>query len=108
MPAPLATVKSKVESKDKLVEQVVDLMAKQSDLSKEDLRKKLAPVSNKKLLHLYDVATKVGDAGGRDKLVTATADAFGKSKDKPFVEKLEELSSAQLLDMERAARKRNA
>ncbi len=106
MPAPLAVVKSKFESKDKLVDQVVDLLAKGGDESKEDLRKRLAPASNKKLLRIHDVATQVKAIGGRDQLITATATAQGKAKDKPYVAKLEEASSAQLIDMKKSAERR--
>jgi len=106
MPSPLATVKSKFETKDKLVDTVVGLLAKDSDLSKDDLRRKLAPLANKKLLKLHDVAEQVKKDGGRDKLVAATAEALGKSKDKPFVDKLDDLSMARLLDIQKAARRR--
>lgn len=107
MPAsPLATVKEKFGSKDKLVDQVVDLLAKTTDEPKDELRKRLAPVANRKLLRLHAVATQVKEAGGRDKLVAEAAGLLGKAKDKPFIEKLESYSSARLLDTARAARRR--
>jgi len=107
MPAPLAVVKSKFESKDKLVDQVVDLLAKDGEESKEDLRKRLAPASNKKLLRLHEVATQVKAIGGREKLISATASAEGKGKDKPYVAKLENVSSASLLDKKKSAERRS-
>jgi len=108
MPSPLATVNEQFGSKDKLVDKIVGLLAKDSDEPKDDLRKRLLGVSNSKLIHLHTVATTVSEKfGSHDKLVEATADALGSSKDKDYVAKLASFSDAKLLDMLGAARKRS-
>lgn len=108
MSSPLAIVKEKFGSKDKLVDKIVDLLAKDAEESKDDMRKRLLGVANQKLLHLHQVATTTQEKyGSHDKLVEATAGALGVSKDKDQVAKLGQYSDARLLDIERTARKRN-
>lgn len=108
MPAPLAIVKAKFEKKDKLVDELVGLLSKETDEPKEDLRKRLLGVSNTKLLKLHTAASTVKDkfGGSRDKLVEAAATAQGKAKDKDYVGKLESFSSARLIDIQKAANRR--
>ncbi|MDX2020244.1 MAG: hypothetical protein SF187_08380 [Deltaproteobacteria bacterium] len=108
MPAPLAIVKAKFEKKDKLVDELVGLLSKETDEPKEDLRKRLLGVSNTKLLKLHSAASTVKDkfGGSRSKLVEAAATAQGKAKDKDYVGKLESFSSARLIDIQKAANRR--
>ncbi|MCG5055148.1 MAG: hypothetical protein KA712_19465 [Myxococcales bacterium] len=107
MPAPLAIVKAKFENKDKLVDQIVAMLSKQTDENKDDLRKRLLGASNAKLLKLHAACKTTDDKfGSHDKLVEATASAMSKSKDKDFVAKLGSFSSARLLDLERVASRR--
>ena len=107
MPAPLAIVKAKFENKDKLVDQIVGLLSKDSDEPKDDLRKRLLSTSNSKLLKLHTAANTASDKfGSRGKLVEETASVLGKSKDKDYVTKLESFSAARLIDMQRAGTRR--
>lgn len=107
MPAPLATVKAKFENKDKLVDQIVGLLSKDSDEPKDELRKRLLAASNAKLLKLHGAATTVADKfGSRAKLVEATASVLGKSKDKDYVAKLESFTAPRLLDLHRSGSRR--
>jgi len=100
---PLARVKDEFGGKDKLVDKIVGVLDS-GDESRDDLRKRLLGVSNTKLIRLHLVATKTKEAGGHDKLVTATAEAQGRAKDKDYVAKLGGLSSARLLDMKGVAK----
>jgi hypothetical protein len=103
--APLALVTEQFGGKDKLVDKLVGLL--ETDQTKEDLRKKLLPVSNRKLLRLLRVATAVKEShGSREKLVAATAAALGRTKDKDYVAKLESLSTGRLLDLATTAERR--
>lgn len=95
--SPLAQVKDQFGGKDKLVDALLGLL--ESDQSKDDLRKKLLPVANRKLLRLHAVASAVKTKfGSREKLVAAAADALKHGKDKPFVTRLEGISTGRLLD----------
>ncbi len=105
--SPLARVKEEFGGKDKLVDKIVGVLDS-GDESKDELRKRLLGVSNTKLIRLFSVATKTKQAGGHDKLVTATAEKLNRAKDKDYVAKLEEFSNGRLLDMFQAAEGRNA
>ena len=107
MPAPLATVKAKFETKDKLVDQIVGLLSKDSDEPKDDMRKRLLSASNSKLLKLHGAANSAQEKfGSRAKLVSETAAALGKSKDKDYLAKLESFSAARLVDLHRMGTRR--
>jgi hypothetical protein len=104
--SPLAQVNDTFGGKDKLVDKLVGLL--ETDEEKEELRKRLLGVANSKLLHLHTVASAIKDNyGSREKLVSATATALGRAKDKDYVTKLEGFSDAKLLDMARVAERRN-
>ena len=105
--SPLARVKEEFGGKDKLVDKIVGVLDS-GDESKDELRKRLLGVSNTKLIRLFSVATKTKQAGGHDKLVTATAEKLNRAKDKDYVAKLDEFSNGQLLDMFQAAEGRSA
>ena len=100
---PLARVKDEFGGKDKLVDKIVGVLDS-GDESRDDLRKRLLGVSNTKLIRLHLVATKTKEAGGHDKLVTATAESQGRAKDKDYVSKLSGLSNARLLDLKGVAK----
>lgn len=103
--SPLQLVTDEFGGKDKLVDKLVGLL--ESDQSKDDLRKSLLPVSNTKLLKLHRTASILKEKfGSRDKLLSATADALGRSKDKDYVSKLDGMSSGRLLDIAAAAARR--
>jgi hypothetical protein len=105
--SPLARVKDEFGGKDKLVDKIVGVLDS-GDESKDELRKRLLGVSNSKLIRLFSVATKTKQAGGHDKLVAATAEKLNRAKDKDYVEKLDEYSNGQLLDVLQAAEGRHA
>jgi hypothetical protein len=104
--SPLERVKEEFGGKDKLVDKIVGVLDS-GDESKDELRKRLLGVSNSKLIRLFSVATKTKQAGGHDKLVTATAEKLNRGKDKDYVAKLDELSDARLLDVMQSAERRS-
>jgi hypothetical protein len=95
---PLARVKDEFGGKDKLVDKIVGSLDA-GDESKDDLRKRLLGVANRKLIRLHSVATRTKEVGGHDKLVSSTAERLNRAKDKDYVGKLDSLSDARLLDM---------
>jgi len=100
--SPLALVNETFGAKDKLVDKLVGLLDR-GDESKDDLRKRLSSAANTKLLHLHHVATVVKDKfGSRDAMVEQVAKALGRTKDKPFVERLAAYSDARLVDLAKA------
>jgi hypothetical protein len=103
---PLQAVKRLYGSKEKLIDQVVDL-ARDADEDAGEVKERLATVSNKKLLRMADVGKRVKDKyGNRDKLVDALGESLGKAKDSDYLASLRTLSSARLLDLMRAAERR--
>ncbi len=104
--SPLAIVNETFGAKDKLVDKLVGLLDR-GDESKDDLRKRLSSAANVKLLHLHEVATTVKERyGSHDGLVEQVAKSLGRSKDKPFVERLAAYSDARLVDLARASDRR--
>lgn len=95
------------QSKDKLIEKVVDV-AREADEEKDEVVERLSTVSNKKLLRLAEVSKVVKDkyGGSKDKVVVALTQAIGKAKDKDYAARLKNFSTARLLDMVRAAERR--
>ena len=105
--SPLAIVNETFGAKDKLVDKLVGLLDR-GDESKDDLRKRLSSAANTKLLHLHRVATEVKDKwGSHDVLVQHVAKALGRTKDKPFVERLAAYSDARLVDLAQATEHRS-
>jgi hypothetical protein len=96
--SPLEVVNEKFGGKDKLVDKLVGLL--ESDESKDDLRKRLLAVANRKLLRLHQVASTVKDKyGSREKLVEQTATSSGRAKDKDYRARLEAYSTSRLVDI---------
>ena len=105
--SPLAIVNETFGAKDKLVDKLVGLLDR-GDESKDDLRKRLSTAANTKLLHLHKVATEVKEKwGSHDALVQEVAKALGRTKDKPFVERLAAYSDARLMDLAKATDRRS-
>lgn len=99
---PLQAVKRMYGSKDKLVDQVVAALGAAGDEANE-LKQRIARISNRKLLRLAEVGKTIKDKyGSKDKLAEAVAAAYGRTKDADYVAKLQALSPARLLDMARA------
>jgi hypothetical protein len=105
--SPLAIVNETFGAKDKLVDKLVGLLDR-GDESKDDLRKRLSSAANGKLLHLHQIATQVKEKyGSHDALVAQVAKALGRTKDKPFVERLAATSDARLIDLVKATERRS-
>jgi DNA integrity scanning protein DisA with diadenylate cyclase activity len=102
---PLAKMKRLHGGKEKLVDSLVDDLAKESEESKDELKQRLMSVSNSKLLRLSRIQQQVREKyGSKDKLVDAVSAAKGKSKDQDYVTKLHTYSISRLLDMAGSAR----
>lgn len=110
MPAqsPLATVKEKYGSKDKLVAEVAGLIEPRDGESKTELQARLEHVANSTLLHLVEVGQKAKELGGRDKIVARIAELRGQAKDHHFADKLKTRSLGQLIDALESAERRAA
>ena len=104
---PLQAVKRLYQSKEKLIEKVVDV-AREADEEKDEVVQRLSTVSNKKLLRLAEVGKVLKDryGGSKDKLVAAVTQAVGKAKDKDYVSRLSSYSAARLLDLAQSAERR--
>ena len=104
--SPLEEVNDKFGGKDKLVEKLVGLL--ESDEPKEELRKKLLAVANKKLLRLHGVASLVKEKyGSRDKLLEQLATSTGRAKDKDYRTRLETFTTPRLVDAVKIAERRS-
>jgi hypothetical protein len=109
--SPLARVNDEFGGKDKLVDKIVGVLGSglgAENESKDDVRKRLLGVANRKLIRLYSVATRTKEAGGHDKLAQSAADGLHRGKDKDYVTKLGEYSNGRLLDMLVSAEGRKA
>ncbi|MBX3130580.1 MAG: hypothetical protein KF718_27930 [Polyangiaceae bacterium] len=106
---PLALVKERFESKDKLVEAVQKLATAELWLDRMNEVKGLSRVSNEKLLRLHDVLSAVKkDFGSREKLIGAILEAEKRTKDEGYKARLQQHPLPRLLDQYRAASKRRA
>src|SRR5687768_3773821 len=104
--SPLEEVNDKFGGKDKLVEKLVGLL--ESDEPKEELRKRLLAVANKKLLRLHGVASLVKEKyGSREKLLEQLADSTGRAKDKDYKIRLESFTTPRLVDAVKVAERRS-
>jgi hypothetical protein len=106
--SPLALVKERFSNKEGLVAAVKALTTDElwngSRLSES---KGLDHVSNKKLLHLLDVLTKVQkEHGSRAKLIDAIASGHKRDKDKDFRSGLEKKSTPMLYQILVSSKKR--
>ncbi|HUU02631.1 MAG TPA: hypothetical protein VM425_14400 [Myxococcota bacterium] len=102
---PLQQTRERFGSKDKLVEQIMGLIKRPANLTKDQLKKKLRAQSNKKLTIVLDREQSLKESfGGRDKLIKTLADSRAgskKSEDKGYIQRLGKLSNGQLLDIAR-------
>ncbi len=102
---PLQMVKDRFGGKDKLVAELVGLMKRPSELTKDQFRKRLMAQSNRKLMILHARETTIKDKfGSRDKLIDALLAArMGKQKkeDQGFRTHLEKRTNGQLLELAR-------
>ena len=101
--SPLQQVKDKFGGKDKLVAELIGLMARPSELTKDQFKKKLLAQSNRKLMILHQRETTIKSKyASRSKLIDSLVSAhMGKQKkeDKGYRMHLENRSTGQLLDL---------
>ena len=108
-PTPLSIVKDRFGDKKSLVKAVQGLAGDSAFVDRLNADKGLALVSNKKLLHLHAVLTRVKDEfGSRSALIDAIVKHEGRSSDKDFASGFEKHPTPRLLDMHDSAKKRAA
>lgn len=108
--SPLAALKAKFESKEKLVAEL-EKFTKSDDLwvGRLNESKGLAHVSNAKLLRLHATFTAVKEKfGTRAKLIDAIADLEKRTKDEGYKSRLGNYPVPRLWDMYQSATKRQA
>jgi hypothetical protein len=104
--SPLEEVNDKFGGKDKLVEKLVGLL--ESDEPKEELRKRLLAVANKKLVRLHAIASLVKEKyGSREKLLDQLATSTGRAKDKDYKTRLDTFTTPRLVDAAKVAERRS-
>jgi hypothetical protein len=106
--SPLKRVNEEFGGKDKLVEELLVLIKRPSEVTKDEMKKKLRSQSNRKLMTLMAREQAVKKTyGNRDKLIDAIVKAgMGKDKteDKVYRKRLAKLTTGQLLDLARRHR----
>jgi hypothetical protein len=103
--SPLEEVNDTFGGKDKLVEKLVGLL--ESDEPKEELRKRLLAVANKKLLRLHGVASLVKEKyGSREKLLEQLVGSTGHAKDKDYRTRFDSFTTPRLVDAVKVAERR--
>jgi hypothetical protein len=108
--SPVAVVKERFSSKDKLVEAVQKLATADLWLDRVNGEKGLAKVSNQKLLKLHESLTDAQKRfGSRDKLISSILELSKRTKDAGYSARLKDYAVPQLLDLhasvERAGKK---
>lgn len=104
---PLAIVKERFESKQKLVEAVEELATDELWIDRFNEERGLVRVSNAKLLRLHAVLTEVKEKwGSRERLINAILDLDKRSKDEGLRSKYAQYPTPRLLDLVRAATRR--
>ena len=98
--SPVAVVKDKFSSKDKLVEAVQKLASADLWLDRVNGEKGLAKVSNQKLLNLHTALTDAQKRfGSRDKLISAILELNKRTKDAGYTARIKKFPLPQLLDL---------
>jgi hypothetical protein len=101
--SPLASVKERFESKEKLVAAVEKLATKDLWVDRVSSGKGLAKVSNAKLLRLHTLLTQAKEGfGTRDKLVASIVELAKRAKDSGYAARVGEYPLPRLLDLHRA------
>lgn len=101
--SPLASVKDRFESKEKLVAAVEKLATKDLWVDRVNGAKGLAKVSNAKLLRLHTLLTQAKESfGTRDKLIASIAELAKRGKDKGYAARLGDYPLPRLLDLHRS------
>jgi hypothetical protein len=101
MNTPFQQVKEKFTSKDKLVDEILGIIKRPADTTKDQLKKKLRAQSNKKLMILLDREKTLKEKfGSRDKLIDALCKSNkGKKADSNYGNRLAQRTTGQLLDL---------
>ena len=98
--SPVAVVKERFASKDKLVEAVQKLASGDLWLDRVNAAKGLGKVSNQKLVKLHDALSDAKQRfGSRDKLISAILELNKRTKDAAYGAGLKKFPLPQLLDM---------
>lgn len=104
---PLAEVKARFETKEKLVEAVEHLATDELWIDRFNEVKGLVSVSNQKLLRLHAILSEVKERfGSRAKLIDAILDLERRPKDQGLREKYATYPTPRLLDLHRGATRR--
>ncbi len=102
--SPVAVVKERFSSKDKLVEAVQKLATADLWIDRVSGEKGLAKVSNQKLLKLHTALTDAQKRfGSRDKLISAILELKKRTKDAAYGSSLKKAPLPQLLDLHDSA-----
>lgn len=102
--SPVAAVKERFQSKEKLVEAVQKLATADLWLDRVSGEKGLAKVSNQKLLKLHDTLTDAAKRfGSRDKLISAILELKKRTKDAGYGARLKKAGLPELLDLHGSA-----
>jgi hypothetical protein len=107
--SPLARQKEEFGSKEKLVDRLITALGQVKKLEgdADDIKARFLAASNRQLLRLMDVAGEIREKfGSVERMAQATAEALGRAKDAPYVERLKALAPAKLLDAFRTAERR--
>lgn len=105
---PLALVKERFGSKEKLAKAVEGLASKDLWLDRVNEDKGLGRVSNAKLLRLHDALEDAKKRfGTRDKLIAALCELEKRAKDEGYKSRLSAYPLPRLLDLHAAAEKRS-
>ena len=98
--SPVAVVRERFQSKEKLVEAVQKLASADLWLDRVSGSKGLAKVSNQKLLRLHDVLSDAKQRfGSRDKLISAILELKKRTKDAGYTARIKNYALPQLLDL---------
>ena len=102
--SPVAVVKERFESKDKLVEAVQKLATADLWIDRVSSAKGLGKVSNQKLVKLHTALTDAQKRfGSRDKLISAILELTKRTKDAGYAAGLKKQPLPQLLDLHASA-----
>jgi hypothetical protein len=100
--SPLASVKERFESKEKLVAAVEKLATKDLWVDRVNSTKGLAKISNTKLLRLHTLLSQAKESfGTREKLIASIAELAKRAKDSGYAARLDGYPLPRLLDMHR-------
>jgi hypothetical protein len=105
--SPFQTVKERFTDKQGLVKAVQELASKELWADRINDEKGLLRVSNRKLLHLHELISKVkSDFGSRGKLIDELLSLQKRLKDGDYKTRLESFSTPKLWELLQAAKKR--